>query len=90
MRIPHDQRIMSRDPIANYGSLEHMIRQIREHRPLDLNAEIWRNAHPGRPFDQWEAEARQCLNAGLHYDPGPLDLQAEILDREENETYIRE
>ena len=90
MRIPHDQQIMSRDPIANYGSLEHMIRQIREHRPLDLNAEIWRNAHPGRPFDQWEAEARQCLNAGLHYDPGPLDLQAEILDREENETYIRE
>ncbi|MEE2992760.1 MAG: hypothetical protein VX603_06275 [Gemmatimonadota bacterium] len=48
---------MSREPISHYGNLERMIRQIREHRALDLNAETWCDAHPNGTFEQWDEQA---------------------------------
>ncbi len=67
---------ISRESLKNdYGSLEETVRRIRAHRPLDLNAERWRAAHPDGSFLQWRHRARACLLEGLHYDPGPVDLQ---------------
>ncbi|MBM3262906.1 MAG: hypothetical protein FJY97_05705 [candidate division Zixibacteria bacterium] len=90
MRVSHDLLPMTRDPLSHYGNLEAVVRGIREHRPLDLNAEQWHKEHPSESFDIWAEQARGCLLTGLHYDPGPLDLRAEILDREEREDYIQE
>ena len=67
-----------------------MIRDIRDHRPLDLSAENWRAAHPNGTFAQWQQAARQCLLDGLHYDPGALDLRAEVQSRETREGFILE
>ncbi len=86
----HDALKISRDPLNDYGSLEGMIRGIRDHRPLDLNAERWRRAHPEGRFEDWQSEARQCVLTGLHYDPGPLNLAAEVLGREERERFVLE
>lgn len=90
MRTPHDDLMMSRDPITQYGNLEQVIRGIREQRPQDLNAEAWRQANPDGSFTQWSAAASAHLTASLHYDPGPSDLSAEILEREERDGYIQE
>ncbi|MDP6355203.1 MAG: acetylxylan esterase [Planctomycetota bacterium] len=87
MRPPISSLKISRDSLSLYGSLEPMLRGIREHRPLDLNAEVWRQAHPGGTFEEWHAQAHQCLLDGLHYDPGPLDLQAASHGREEREHF---
>lgn len=81
---------INRPPLANYGSLEPVIRGIRDHRALDLNAEIWRAAHPDGGFTTWQAAARQCLLDGLHYDPGLLDLRAETLSREVRDGFTLE
>ncbi|MBN1877758.1 MAG: acetylxylan esterase [Anaerolineae bacterium] len=78
---------ISREPLNDYGSLETMIRGIRNHRPLDLNAERWRKAHPDGTFETWQTRARACLLDGLHYDPGPLDLCAEVLAQEERADF---
>lgn len=83
-------KIASRDPLNLYGSLEPVIQQIRRRRPLDLNAERWHAAHPDGSFDTWRAQAIQCVLDGLHYDPGPLNLNPELLDRVERPTYIQE
>ncbi len=88
-RSRHDLTI-SRKPLSDYGSLEGMIRGIRDHRPLDLNAEQWRRAHPGGAFEGWRQEAHRRLLEGLHYDPGPLDLRAEVLSREERPEFLLE
>ena len=85
----HDLKI-SREPLNLYGSLEEAIRDIRDHRPLDLNAEHWRRQHPSGRFEEWKAQARKCVLEGLHYDPGPVDLQAEVLDREDRDGFILE
>ncbi len=85
----HDLK-MSRPPSNDYGSLEQMVRGLRDHRPLDLNAERWRQAHPNADFEAWRRSAHQCLSAGLHYDPGPLDLQAEVHDRTDRFDFILE
>ena len=90
MRVSCDELHISRASLNHYGSLEGMIRDIRDRRPLDLNAERWREAHPGEPFALWEVEARRCLLGGLHYDPGPLDLQPEVLGREERAGFTLE
>jgi len=66
-----------RKPVNDYGTLEPMIRAIRDARPLDLNAEFWRQAHPDGTFEQWRRIAHEFLLEHLHYDPGPLDLRAE-------------
>ncbi|GEM_PF-3561662 len=76
--------------VVTYGSLEGMIRGIRDHRPLDLNAEQWRRAHPEGTFEGWRQDAHRCLLKGLHYDPGPLDLRAEVLGREERPEFVLE
>jgi dienelactone hydrolase len=85
----HDLQIAV-DPLNEYGSLETLIRELRDRRPLDLSAEVWRAAHPDGTFAEWQARARQCLLEGLHYDPGPLDLRAETLSRERREGYVLE
>jgi len=90
MRTPHDDLSMSRDPISQYGNLESIIRGIREHRPQDLNAEQWRQTNPDGSFEQWADETRSYLANSLDYDPGPLDLSPEIMDREERDGYIQE
>ena len=82
MRPSCDDLRISREPLCQYGSLEPMVRAIRDHRPLDLNAERWRAEHPEGTFAQWRVEARGCLLTGLHYDPGPVDLRPETLGRE--------
>ena len=63
---------------------------MRAYRPLDLNAEAWKKAHPGRPHQDWASEARECLRRGLHYDLPPVDLKARTLARVESETFFRE
>lgn len=68
-------------PRYSYGSLEPAIRAIRDHRPLDLNAEQWRQRNPGGSHADWCAAARACVIDGLHYDAGPVDLQAETVSR---------
>jgi dienelactone hydrolase len=85
-----DHLEISRAPLNDYGSLEAMLRGIRDHRPLDLNAERWREAHPGDTFRAWREEASGCLLEGLHYEPGPPDLRAEVLAREERAGFSLE
>ncbi|MCZ6634168.1 MAG: acetylxylan esterase [bacterium] len=81
---------ISRSPKSQYGSLEDMVRGIRDHRPLDLSAECWREANPEGTFEQWRQEAHRCLMDGLHYHPGALDLRAEVLGKEERDDLIVE
>ncbi len=80
----------SREALNDYGSLESTIRAIRDHRPLDLNAERWRAAYPQGTFEEWRERAHRCLLEGLHYDPGPVDMRTEVLGREECEGFILE
>jgi len=77
-------------PLNDYGSLESMIRGIRNARPLDLSAERWQRVHPDVDFAQWQQQARGCVLEGLHYDPGSPDLRAEVLGREERAELIVE
>lgn len=81
---------LGRAPVNHYGSLETVIRQLRAARPLDLSCESWRAAHPDETFETWRAAARECLREGLHYDPGPLDLRSETLERFETDAFVRE
>ena len=67
----------SRPPRCHYGSLEQTIHAIRAHRPFDLNAERWREAHPGADFETWRRQAHACLHEGL----GPSD-QLKFLTRQ--------
>ena len=86
----HGDLAISREPLNLYGSLEPMVRGIRARRPMDLSAECWRRDQPGAQFQEWQALARACLLDGLHYDPGPLDLQPEVLDRDERADLVVE
>lgn len=86
----YNAETLGREPLNDYGSMENAIRQIRARRPLDLNAENWRKANPNKTHEEWAALARACLREGLHYDPGPVDLQAKTLARMETESFIRE
>jgi hypothetical protein len=90
MRKLHSELHISREPLNLYGSLEKMIRRLREHRPLDLNAETWRQTHPSGTFEEWRAQAHSCLMDGLHYNPGPLDPKPEVFSREEREGFVLE
>lgn len=90
MRQAIDDLRISREPLWQYGSLEPLIRRIREHRPLDLNAETWRQRNQDGAFEDWRKLAHACLLTGLHYDPGPLDLQPETLGREKRDGFILE
>jgi dienelactone hydrolase len=90
MRDGIDHLRLSQPPRSRYGSLEPVIRGIRDHRPLDLNAEQWRLAHPAGAFEEWRGQAHSCLMEGLHYDPGPLDLRAEVLERTDRGSFALE
>lgn len=81
---------VTRKPKNTYGSLEQSIRQIRDHRPLDLNAERWSRTHPKNGYVEWQKEARECLRTGIHYDRGKLALNPTVLKREESDKLIRE
>ena len=81
---------ISRDALNDYGNLEEMIRGIRAHRPLDLSAERWHQSHPDGAFEEWRRQAHRCLLEGLHYDPGALDLQPEVLAREKRDGFVLE
>ena len=81
---------LGRQPLNQYGSLEPVIQHLRAHRPLDLNSDRWRKAHPHGSFAEWRRLAQQCLREGLHYDPGPLDLRPQVLERIERDQFIRE
>jgi dienelactone hydrolase len=87
---PLTAETLGRKPLNLYGSLEQTIQALRAHRPLDLNAEKWRKAHPDGTHAQWRELARECVSRGLHYDAGPLDLQAKTLERMETDSFIRE
>lgn len=81
---------IQRESLNSYGNLEGMIRGIRKHRPMDLNAEMWRQSHPNQSFSSWKQLAKQCVLDGLHYHPGPLSLRSTINSRESREGYILE
>ncbi len=90
MRPSIHELTIQREPRTQYGSLEAVIRNIRDHRPLDLNAEVWRAAHPSHSFWEWKGLAQRFLRDGLHYNPGPLDLKTTIKAREERDGYVIE
>ncbi|HHW08776.1 MAG TPA: hypothetical protein GXX29_02235 [Firmicutes bacterium] len=81
---------MTRRPLNSYGSLENAIRTMRNHRPLDLNAQVWQSRHSPADFATWQMAARRCLLEGLHYNPGPVDLQPTTLYREERPDFYLE
>src|SRR5262245_66590048 len=62
---------LGRKPLNSYGSLEGSIEARRAYRPLDLNAEAWKKANPGRSHQEWVREPRECLRRGLTYDLPP-------------------
>jgi len=66
------------------------MQKMRAYRPLDLNSEEWKKANPGRSYQVWAQQARECLMSGLHYELPAVDLKAEILDRLETDSFIRE
>jgi dienelactone hydrolase len=90
MTRTHEGLVSSRKAHNSYGSLEQAMRGLRNHRPLDLTAERWRQANPAGDFVQWQLDARQCLRQGLHYDPPPCDLAAETTGRLERDDYTLE
>ena len=55
---------LGRKSINSYGSLEGSIEVMRAYRPLDLNAQAWHKANPGRSHQEWAKEARECLRTG--------------------------
>ncbi|MDF1513226.1 MAG: alpha/beta hydrolase family protein [Anaerolineae bacterium] len=89
-RTPIAELRTARGALNLYGNLEDMIRALRDQRPLDLNAEIWHRNTPQAPFDQWRQLARACVLDGMHYNPGKLDLQAEITGREQRDGFVLE
>ncbi len=88
--VPMTEGKLGRKPLNLYGSLEEPMQKIRSYRPLDLNAELWKKANPGRSHKEWALQARECLMNGLHYYLPPVDLKAETLERVETDTFIRE
>lgn len=81
---------LGRKPLNHYGSLEGAVQAIRAHRPLDLNAGVWRRSHPQASYAEWAEQARALLAEGLHYDPGKLELNAVTLAKWETESFTRE
>ena len=74
----------------HYGSLEQPIELLRAHRPLDLSAGPWRQAHRGGRHADWAKQARQVLADGLHYDAGQVALNATTTARWETDAFVRE
>src|SRR5947207_2844054 len=81
---------LGRKSLNSYGSLEGPIQAMRAYRPLDLNAETWKKANPGRSHAEWVKAARECVRRGFHYDLPPVDLKSKTLARVESDSFIRE
>lgn len=81
---------LGRPPRNTFGSLEETMQALRAHRPLDLNAELWRTRHSRGNYPTWAKQAQSILREGLHYDPGKVDLKAVTLDRWETDSFVRE
>ncbi|MGW8181936.1 MAG: hypothetical protein ACWGQW_24680, partial [bacterium] len=88
--VPYSEEVLGRESLNHYGTMEETIQMMRAYRKLDLNAEIWRNTNPDQTYSEWAELARDCVAAGLHYEPGPLNLDAETLSRIETDSFIRE
>jgi dienelactone hydrolase len=86
----NSELVISRCVLNQYGNHEAMIRAIRRHRPLDLNAEIWHHNHPGKSFEAWRKLAKACVSEGLHYNPGPVALNAEVDSCEDRGNFVLE
>jgi len=71
-------------PDSNPNAFDGAIQKMRLACPLDLSAAKWSE------LGSWQPAARKCLLAGLHYHPGPANLQAETVEVFEHEGYIRE
>ena len=81
---------LGRKSLNTYGSLEGPLQEMRAYRPLDLNAETWRKAHPNGKHEEWAKGARECLKSGLHYELPPVDLKAKTLAVMETDSFTRE
>ena len=88
--VPFTESTLGRRPLNQYGSLEQTIQTMRAHRPLDLNAKLWRKANPGGSYSDWAQKARECVQTGLHYDAAPVDVRAQTLARIETDSFVRE
>lgn len=88
--VPMTEEMLGRKSRNLYGSLEVPMQTMRAYRPLDLNAETWKKAHPGGSYQEWSRQAREWLRRGLHYDLPPVDLKARTLERVETDAFIRE
>lgn len=88
--VPMTEEMLGSKPLNLYGSLEGTMQTMRAYRPLDLNAEGWKKANPGKGHKEWSQQARGCLLSGLHYNLPPVNLNATTLERIETDSFIRE
>lgn len=88
--IQMTEEYLGRKPLNLYGGYEGMMQKLRSYRPLDLNAIAWKKANPGKSYEDWAKQARECLMTGLHYNMPPVDLQAETIEKIETDSFIRE
>ena len=79
-----------KEPRNLYGSLQGVIEGIRANNLQDLNSIKWRKNNPAGTYSQWQALARKCLMDGLSYDPGPLNIKAETLEKTDRGFYTIE
>lgn len=70
--------------MQNHTAFDCAVQKMRSARPLDLSAAKWSD------LQSWQKQARECLLTGLHYHPGPVDLQAETIETFDHGDYIRE
>ncbi|MCW8132630.1 MAG: hypothetical protein KIS92_19935 [Planctomycetota bacterium] len=88
--MPRKHPTIAAKPLNLYGSLEATLQGLRDHRPLDLNAKLWRKAHPKGTYAQWRKQAARCLLDGLHYEPGAPKLKPKVHGREERDGFTLE
>lgn len=77
-------------PLNQYGTMMPIIDAIRRHNPMDLTHERWREQHPEGDYQTWQDLARACVMTGLHYDPGPVELNAETQSIEDRGDFTLE
>ncbi len=77
-------------PGGLYGDLEGFLQGYRTNSPLDLNAERWREQHPGGSYADWKALAQPFVLENLHYHPGPVDLQPQVIEVEQRDGFAAE
>lgn len=77
-------------PQGLYGDLEGFLQGYRSAAPLDLHVGNWRKKNPGARFEDWKSLAQPFLLQCLHYHPGPVDLQPEVLSVEQRDGFVAE